>query len=235
MGIEAAGCGRGSWTRGPSSTPRTAPACVRSIQISARDLAPWNEVFRVDTRFGIRWFRGEAMPVREADGATVWNGIFLDVSDQKAVQEQLERLNRDLDRRLLDLRQAESDLQRLARYDSLTGLSNRSFFLETLSQVLLRAERRKNAGRPRLHRPRRLQGRQRQPRPRGGRPAPAHRGRSDPQVHAAHRHACARIGGDEFTVLVQDLERGDDAALAAQAILDELVRSPARSPIARCR
>jgi diguanylate cyclase (GGDEF)-like protein/PAS domain S-box-containing protein len=203
--------------------PDDRPSLVRSIQISARDLAPWNEVFRVETRFGLRWFRGEAMPEREPDGATVWNGIFLDVTDQKTVQEQLERVNRDLDRRLLDLRQAEADLQRLARYDSLTGLSNRSFFLETLSQILLRAERRKNrAGLIFID----LDG---------------FKAVNDNLGHEAgdqllrivadrirkstrRTDTVARIGGDEFTVLVQDLERGDDAALAAQAVLDELIR-----------
>jgi diguanylate cyclase (GGDEF)-like protein/PAS domain S-box-containing protein len=223
VGIEAERLQSGKVDAWTLVHPEDRPHLVRSIQISARDLAPWNEVFRVDTRFGIRWFRGEAMPAREADGATVWNGIFLDVSDQKNVQEQLERLNRDLDRRLLDLRQAESDLQRLARYDSLTGLSNRSFFLETLSQVLLRAERRKNrAGLVFID----LDG---------------FKAVNDNLGHEAgdqllrivadrirkstrRTDTMARIGGDEFTVLVQDLERGDDAALAAQAILDELVR-----------
>ena len=34
----------------------------------------------------------------------------------------------------------------------------------------------------------------------------------------------ARIGGDEFTVLVQDLARADDAALVARGLLDRLVK-----------
>jgi diguanylate cyclase (GGDEF)-like protein len=34
----------------------------------------------------------------------------------------------------------------------------------------------------------------------------------------------ARIGGDEFTVLVQDLSRADDAALVARGLLERLVR-----------
>ena len=196
---------------------------VRSVQISARDLTPWNEIFRVDTPLGPKWIRGESVPRRESDGATVWNGIFLDVSDQRTAQEQLERLNHDLDRRLVDLRQAEAELQRLARYDSLTGLSNRSFFLETLAEALLRAQRRKirmglifidldgfkavndnlghEAGDQILR-------------------AVAERIR-----HSTRRtDSVARIGGDEFTVLLQDLERGDDAALAAQAMLEELAR-----------
>ena len=204
-------------------SPEDRGRVVRSVQISARDLTAWNETFRVNTPSGPKWIRGESLPLRESDGATVWNGIFLDVSDQQTAQEQLERLNRDLDRRLLDLRQAEAELQRMARYDSLTGLSNRSFFLETLDDVLLRARRRKirmglvfidldgfkavndnlghEAGDQILK-------------------AVAERIRRTTR----RTDGVARIGGDEFTVLLQDLERGDDAALAAQAILDELAR-----------
>ena len=42
----------------------------------------------------------------------------------------------------LNRQRAEADLQRLARYDSLTGLPNRSFFLESLERTLSRAARR---------------------------------------------------------------------------------------------
>jgi diguanylate cyclase (GGDEF)-like protein len=204
-------------------SPEDRGRVVRSVQISARDLTAWNETFRVTTPSGDKWIRGESLPRRESDGATVWNGIFLDVSDQQTAQVQLERLNRDLDRRLLDLREAEAELQRMARYDSLTGLSNRSFFLETLEEVLLRARRRKTrmglifidldgfkavndnlgheAGDQILK-------------------AVAERIRRTTR----RTDSVARIGGDEFTVLLQDLDRGDDAALAAQAILAELSR-----------
>ena len=144
LGVDPAalqsGPGRCLVAGGPDERERL----VRSIQISARDLTRWNEVFRVhDPRGRPSGSAARRCRVRETDGATVWNGIFFDVSDQQAAQEQLERLNQDLDRRLVDLRTAEAELQRLVRYDSLTGLSNRSFFLETLGQVLLRAERRK--------------------------------------------------------------------------------------------
>ena len=204
-------------------SPEDRGRVVRAVQISARDLTPWNEIFRVNTPLGPRWIRGESVPRRESDGATVWNGIFLDVSDQRTAQEQLERLNTDLDRRLLELRRAEAELQRLARYDSLTGLFNRSFFLETLGEVLLRAKRRKSRmGLIFID----LDG---------------FKGVNDNLGHEAgdqilrtvaerirrstrRTDSVARIGGDEFTVLLQDLERGDDAALAAQAILGELAR-----------
>ncbi len=221
VGLPAAALQEGRVDPWALVNPEDRGRLVRSIQISARDLTPWIEIFRVTTPSGTKWIRGESVPGREHDGATVWNGIFLDVSDQRTAQEQLERLNRDLDRRLLDLRQVEAELQRLARYDSLTGLSNRSFFLETLDQVLLRAARRKSRiGLIFLD----LDG---------------FKAVNDNLGHEAGdqilrtvaeriRHSTrrtdsvARIGGDEFTVLLQDLDRGDDAALAVQAILDEL-------------
>jgi diguanylate cyclase (GGDEF)-like protein/PAS domain S-box-containing protein len=199
------------------------PRLVRSIQISARDLTPWNEVFRVTTRGGLKWIRGESLPTRESDRATVWNGIFFDVSEQKAAQEQLERLNQDLDRRLVDLRQAEAELQRLARYDSLTSLANRPFFLETLAQVLLRAERRKTrVGLIFMD----LDGFKTVNDNLGHEAGDQLLRTVAERIRRSTRRtdSVARIGGDEFTVLLQDLERGDDAALAAQSVLDELVR-----------
>jgi diguanylate cyclase (GGDEF)-like protein/PAS domain S-box-containing protein len=223
LGLSPAELQKGGFDAWSLVHPEDRPRLVRSIQISARDLTPWNEVFRVTTSAGSKWIRGESRPIREGDSATVWNGVFLDVSDQKAAQEQLERLNQDLDRRLLELRQAEAELQRLARYDSITGLANRPFFLETLAQVLLRAERRKsrvglifmdldgfkavndNLGHEAGDQLLRIVA---------------------DRIRKATRRTdnIARIGGDEFTVLVQDLERGDDAALAAQGVLDELTK-----------
>ena len=199
------------------------PRLVRSIQTSARDLTPWNEVFRVITRGGTKWIRGESLPLRESDRATVWNGIFFDVSEQKAAQEQLEHLNQDLDRRLLELREAEAELQRLARYDSLTGLANRPFFLETLAEVLLRAERRKTrVGLIFMD----LDGFKAVNDNLGHEAGDQLLRTVAERIRRSTRRtdSVARIGGDEFTVLVQDLERGDDAALAAQGVLDELVR-----------
>ena len=175
------------------------------------------------TETGLKWIHGQSVPSRLPDGGIVWNGIFVDVSAQKAAQQALLRVNDDLDRRLADLRLAESELQRLARYDSLTGLPNRSFFMESLDQSLLRAERSR------------------------GRLAlvfidvDGFKAVNDSFGHAAgdlllralaerlrastrKTDTVARIGGDEFTVMVHDLGRADDAAVVAQGLLDQLAR-----------
>jgi diguanylate cyclase (GGDEF)-like protein/PAS domain S-box-containing protein len=123
----------------------------------------------------------------------------------------------------LKRQRAEADLQRLARYDSLTGLPNRSFFLDTLQRTLSRAAHRKSlAALVFLD----LDG---------------FKGINDRLGHAAgdtvlqvmadrlragtrSSDLVARMGGDEFTVLVQDLSRPDDAALVARGLLERIVQ-----------
>ena len=123
----------------------------------------------------------------------------------------------------LKRQRAEADLQRFARYDSLTGLPNRSFFLDTLERTLSRA------------------GRQRTRSALVFVDLDGFKAVNDGLGHAAgdtvlqtmaerlrggtrSSDLVARIGGDEFTVLVQNLARPDDAALVARGLLDRVAR-----------
>ncbi len=123
----------------------------------------------------------------------------------------------------LKRQRAEADLHRFARYDSLTGLPNRSFFLDTLERTLSRA------------------GRQRTRSALVFLDLDGFKAVNDGLGHAAgdavlqtmaerlrggtrSSDLVARIGGDEFTVLVQNLARADDAALVARGLLDRLAR-----------
>jgi diguanylate cyclase (GGDEF)-like protein/PAS domain S-box-containing protein len=123
----------------------------------------------------------------------------------------------------LKRQRAETDLHRFARYDSLTGLPNRSFFLDTLERTLSRA------------------GRQRTRSALVFLDLDGFKAVNDGLGHAAgdavlqtvaerlrggtrSSDLVARIGGDEFTVLVQNLARADDAALVARGLLDRLAR-----------
>ena len=92
----------------------------------------------------------------------------------------------------LKRQRAEADLQRFARYDSLTGLPNRSFFLDTLERTLSRAGPPAHPQRPGVPRPRRLQGDQRRPRPRRRR----HRAADDVRA-PARRDPQLRPGGPD--------------------------------------
>lgn len=61
-----------------------------------------------------RWLREWSRPRRALDGSTVWDGVALDVTDRK---------------------RAEEELTFLAYYDPLTGLGNRSLFIERFSRA----------------------------------------------------------------------------------------------------
>jgi diguanylate cyclase (GGDEF)-like protein len=123
----------------------------------------------------------------------------------------------------LKRQRAEAEFQRFARYDSLTGLPNRSFFLDTLERTLSRA------------------GRQRTRSALVFLDLDGFKAVNDGLGHAAgdtvlqtmaerlragtrSSDLVARIGGDEFIVLVQNLARADDAALVARGLLDRLAQ-----------
>jgi len=133
------------------------------------------------------------------------------------------RAEENLDRRLLELREAEAALRRMARFDSLTGLPNRTSFLETLDRTLLRARRRRSrVGLIFVD----LDGFKAVNDNLGHEAGDALLRLSAERLRTAIRGSdmVARMGGDEFTVVVQDLDRGDDAALVAQKVLEQIAR-----------
>jgi PAS domain S-box-containing protein len=71
---------------------------VSAIVQSARLLTLARHVVRVVLpRKGLRWYSVEAMPQREASGATVWHGVVSDVTDSHLATRAIERQNRMLD------------------------------------------------------------------------------------------------------------------------------------------
>jgi diguanylate cyclase (GGDEF)-like protein/PAS domain S-box-containing protein len=167
---------------------------------------------------------GLAVPVR-AGGSVL--GV-LEVRCEKAREREIDWVTALADvasllALFLKRQRAEADLQRFARYDSLTGLPNRSFFLDTLERTLSRA------------------GRQRTRSALLFLDLDGFKAVNDGLGHAAgdsvlqtmaerlragtrSSDLVARIGGDEFIVLVSNLARADDAALAARGLLDRLAK-----------
>lgn len=65
---------------------------IDALEQSARDLTPLDAEVRVETpKDGYRWVRSLGQPRRQADGAVIWDGVALDVTDRREAQEALER------------------------------------------------------------------------------------------------------------------------------------------------
>ncbi|MBB4266207.1 sensor domain-containing protein [Roseospira visakhapatnamensis] len=88
---------------------------LAGLRRSAQTLAPMEDDYKVTSVTGEeRWLRGWSRPTRAANGAVMWEGVALDVTDRKRTEE-----------RLLFL----------AYHDPLTGLGNRSLFLERFKSL----------------------------------------------------------------------------------------------------
>lgn len=73
-----------------SVLPEDVSALQASIQVSAAELTPWTQEFRVRAADGqIKWLRGGSLPERQEDGATVWYGLFTDVTARREAEQQL--------------------------------------------------------------------------------------------------------------------------------------------------
>jgi diguanylate cyclase (GGDEF)-like protein/PAS domain S-box-containing protein len=83
---------------------------------------PFRAEYRMIARDGrVVWIRDEAVLVRdEEDRPRFWQGVMSDITDRKALEEQLTHQ---------------------ALHDALTGLPNRAFFVDRLKQALSRAKR----------------------------------------------------------------------------------------------
>jgi two-component system, sensor histidine kinase and response regulator len=63
--------------------PEARADLLRSIEESRAGLTPWLHVFRCHNGDQWRWVRGSARPHRQPNGATVWNGMLVDITEQQ--------------------------------------------------------------------------------------------------------------------------------------------------------
>ncbi|BDI28572.1 hypothetical protein CCAX7_006230 [Capsulimonas corticalis] len=83
--------------------PDDRPSFDLSVAESAGSLTLWNW----EGRFclpggGERWIQGVSRPERRSDGATVWDGVLVDISDRKAAQIALQQAHEELERRIAE-------------------------------------------------------------------------------------------------------------------------------------
>jgi diguanylate cyclase (GGDEF)-like protein/PAS domain S-box-containing protein len=93
-----------------------------SLTQSSVSLDPWYLEFRLSLPEGARWLEGRAISRRRPDGNTHWDGLLIDISERK---------------------HTEQLIQRLVGTDMLTGVLNRRAFFEQGEAVLAHASRRK--------------------------------------------------------------------------------------------
>ena len=145
---------------------------------------------------------------------------FINEKDKNA-NERLEKEHKALLLSTEKLKRANIKLKTLAHFDSLTGLPNRELFYDGLSQAIEKAKRHKNELAllfVDLDRFKQIND------------SLGHSlGDKVLQAVAARLNHCirkddslARLGGDEFIILMDDLEKGENASLLAQKIIDSL-------------
>jgi len=165
--------------------------------IAAHQRALRGESVNYDLEWGGRTFQAHVEPLRDGGGSIAGTiGVALDITERK---------------------QAEEHLRHAVLHDSLTGLPNRALFLDRLGHAL---ERTRRKGRPfgalvlDLDRFKHVND------------GLGHLAGDRLLVAVAQRlRACvrpqdtvARFGGDEFTVLLEDIEGADDAVRVAERI-----------------
>jgi PAS domain S-box-containing protein len=70
--------------------PDDLPRMWDSIRHSAATLSRWRQEFRVLLPTGeIRWMQGASQPTRLNDGSVCWNGVILDITEQKETEDAL--------------------------------------------------------------------------------------------------------------------------------------------------
>lgn len=73
------------------------------IRASARNLTHYKVEGAVRTPSGIRWLRSMAIPHRQDDGSIAWDGVLLDITEERRAEEQRLLLVAELDHRVRNI------------------------------------------------------------------------------------------------------------------------------------
>ena len=126
--------------------PEDEVAIRRLLPEKNQALLPWVMEYRVRLANGqVKWLQTQASPERSADGATIWDGLTLDITERKHAETVLydyrQHLEQQVQERTIALQQANQELERIATLDGLTQVANRRRFDVYLEQEWQRLSR----------------------------------------------------------------------------------------------
>jgi PAS domain S-box-containing protein len=101
--------------------PDDCPQIVEALHQSAKQLTPFREEFRIVTPTGkVKWVQVTGQPKRQVNGVVAWNGVLLDISDRKLLEQKQDRL--------LTILEASSDFIGIASPDGKIIWMNQAFY-----------------------------------------------------------------------------------------------------------
>ncbi|MDZ8056410.1 MAG: AAA family ATPase [Aulosira sp. ZfuVER01] len=90
---------------------------------SAQNLTPFEQEWRIILSSGnVKWVCSAARPERQADGAILWDGVVIDISDRKKAELALQQQSLDLEQALTDLRNAHLQIVQSEKMSALGNL-----------------------------------------------------------------------------------------------------------------
>lgn len=108
--------------------PDDSERVIRESLHAAEHLTPWKSEFRMLHRDGrLQWVEAHDQPQKLGDGTVLWTGYVNDITERKALE--------------ASLLASEAKYRRLAQFDPVTGLANRSEFFSRLNHAIQLAER----------------------------------------------------------------------------------------------
>ncbi|MDF5723825.1 MAG: AAA family ATPase [Rhizonema sp. PD37] len=103
--------------------PDDTPEINRAQLYSAQNLTSFRQEWRIITPSGkVKWIQVAALPEQQDDGAVVWNGVILDISDRKYAEAERRKKAEELERASKELQQAQIQLIQNEKMSALGNL-----------------------------------------------------------------------------------------------------------------
>ncbi|MCC5636738.1 AAA family ATPase [Nostoc sp. CHAB 5844] len=110
--------------------PEDDPAVAQAIANSAQNLTPFEQEWRIILPSGtVKWIQSKARPELQADGAIIWDGVVIDVSDvydelrlRKLAEAAVNQKSQELEQALYNLQQAQLQMVQTEKMSALGNL-----------------------------------------------------------------------------------------------------------------